>query len=202
MERLNQNQEKWMSPSAFKQAYRSHLAWRQVPKLRELRDAIAKLPEGPALHGWLNPASFFLTFNTLGRMSKSWSGEPAEKVRALLAGKPWTEFVKLVVSLAGLERLLTARQIAEASGVAKRHVPADMKAGPFVDPIFGAGFFCRAPNSLRVNASAATARRQAFAREHARRHCRVRNELGLNSQCRTFRSTALAPKPRHRLDPF
>jgi hypothetical protein len=37
--------------------------------------------------------------------------------------------------------LLTARQIAEASGVVKGHVLADMKAGRFVDPIFGAGFF-------------------------------------------------------------
>jgi len=45
-----------------------------------------------------------------------------------------------VVSLAGLERLLTARQIAEASGVVKRHVLADMLAGRFVDPIFAVGF--------------------------------------------------------------
>jgi hypothetical protein len=46
MKRLNQNQEKWMSPSAFEQDYRSHLAWRQVSKLRELHYAIAKLHEG------------------------------------------------------------------------------------------------------------------------------------------------------------
>jgi hypothetical protein len=160
-----------MSLSAFKQDYRSQLAWRQVPKLRELRDAIAKLPEGWALGRLAESRQLFLTFNNLDGMSKSWSGEPAEKVSVLLAGKPRTEVVELVVALAGLERLLTARQIAEASGFAKRHVLAGMKAGRFVDLIFGAVFFCRAPNFLRVSASAANARRQAFAREHARRHC-------------------------------
>jgi hypothetical protein len=50
------------------------------------------------------------------------------------------------------ERLLTAREIAD--------VLADMKAGRFLDPIFGRGFFCRSGNSLRV--SAANAWRGAF----------------------------------------
>jgi hypothetical protein len=56
----------------------------------------------------------------------------------------------------------TAREIAEAEGCNKRDVLADMKAGRFVDPIFGAGFFCRARNSFRVTGSAVKAWRQSF----------------------------------------
>jgi hypothetical protein len=90
MEMLNRNQKKRMSPSVFKQGHRSHLAWRQVPKLRELRGAIANLPEGWALERLAESRQFFLTFTTLGGMSKSLSGGPAEEVRAPLAGKPRT----------------------------------------------------------------------------------------------------------------
>jgi hypothetical protein len=58
--------------------------------------------------------------------------------------------------------LVSAREIAEASKMSRRDVLADMKTGKFVDPIFGAGFFCRASNSLRVSASAANAWRKSF----------------------------------------
>lgn len=79
-----------------------------------------------------------------------------------LAGMDHEQLVTLVHSLVTLERLYTARQIAESEGCNKRDVLADMKAGRFVDPIFGAGFFCRARNSFRVTGSAVKAWRQSF----------------------------------------
>lgn len=71
----------------------------------------------------------------------------------------------LVHDLVTFEPLLTARQIAERTQCNKRDVLADMKAGRFVDPILGAGFFCRADNSpFKVSVSAANHwRRQWFA---------------------------------------
>jgi hypothetical protein len=46
--------------------------------------------------------------------------------------------------------------------MSRRDVLADMKAGRFVCPIHGRGFFCRASNSLRVTAAAANAWRRSF----------------------------------------
>jgi len=80
----------------------------------------------------------------------------------LLQSKSRTELIDLIFRLTTFERLLTAREIAEASHMSKRDVLRDMKAGCFEDPIFGRGFFCRAANSLRVSASAANAWRGSF----------------------------------------
>ncbi len=84
------------------------------------------------------------------------------EIDALLRERSRGELVDLIFSLVTFERLLTAREIADASHVAKRDILADMRAGRFVDPIFGAGFFCRAGNSLKVSASAANAWRASF----------------------------------------
>lgn len=90
------------------------------------------------------------------------AGKTRTEVETALAGKSRAELVELVFSLVTFERLLTSREIAEASHVAKRDVIRAMRAGGFVDPIFGRGFFCRAGNSLRVSATAANAWRQTF----------------------------------------
>jgi hypothetical protein len=79
-----------------------------------------------------------------------------------MQGKTRGELLDVIFSLMALDRLMSARQIAEASGVSKRDVLAAMKAGAFVDPLFGRGFFCRASNSLRVSARAANAWRRSF----------------------------------------
>lgn len=90
------------------------------------------------------------------------TGKTREEIDALLRDRSRSELVDLIFSLVTFERLLTAREIAEASHVAKRDILAEMRVGRFVDPIFGAGFFCRAGNSLRVSASAANAWRESF----------------------------------------
>jgi hypothetical protein len=94
-------------------------------------------------------------------------GKTRAEIAEALAGKDREALIELIYRLVTFERLLTAREIAEASHINKRDVLADMKAGRFVDPIFGTGFFCRAANSFRVSASAANAwRRSFFVRVH------------------------------------
>jgi hypothetical protein len=90
------------------------------------------------------------------------TGKTRAEIDALLGDRSRDELVGLIFSLVSFDRLLTAREIAEASHVAKRDVISEMRAGRFVDPMFGAGFFCRAGNSLRVSASAANAWRESF----------------------------------------
>jgi hypothetical protein len=90
------------------------------------------------------------------------TGKTREELATALAGKSRGELLELIFSLVTFERLLSAREIAEASRMSRRDVLAAMKAGDFVDPIFGAGFFCRAANSFKVSASAANAWRRSF----------------------------------------
>jgi hypothetical protein len=93
------------------------------------------------------------------------SGKTRDEVAGALAGFDREQLITLVHSLVTLDRLYTAKQIAEAEGCNKRDVLADMKAGRFIDPIFGAGFFVRARNSFRVTGSAVRAwRRSSFVR--------------------------------------
>lgn len=90
------------------------------------------------------------------------TGKTRAELESCLADKSRAELLDLLFSLVTFERLLTAREIAEASHVAKRDVLAAMRAGCFVDPLHGRGFFCRAGNSLRVSAGAANAWRRSF----------------------------------------
>lgn len=90
------------------------------------------------------------------------TGKTRAELDAVLADKSRAELVDVIFSLVTFERLLTAREIAEASHVAKRDVIADMRAGRFADPLHGRGFFCRSGNSLRVSAAAANAWRRSF----------------------------------------
>ena len=90
------------------------------------------------------------------------TGKTREELAAALSGRTRGELVELIFSLVSFERLLSASEIAAASKMSRRDVLADMKAGRFVDPVFGAGFFCRASNSLKVSASAANAWRRSF----------------------------------------
>jgi hypothetical protein len=92
----------------------------------------------------------------------SLAGKSRNELAASLAGADRDALLDLIFSLVTFERLITAREIAEATHCNKRDVLADMKAGRFVDPIFGAGFFCRASNSFRVSVSAANAWRRSF----------------------------------------
>jgi hypothetical protein len=90
------------------------------------------------------------------------AGKTRPELESLLSDKTRGELFDVIFSLTTFDQLLTARQIADASHVSKRDVLADIKAGRFIDPIFGRGFFCRASNSLRVSASAANAWRHSF----------------------------------------
>jgi hypothetical protein len=90
------------------------------------------------------------------------NGKTRAELESCLSDKTRAELVDLIFSLVSFDRLLTAREIAEASHVAKRDVIQAMRAGAFVDPMFGRGFFCRAAHSLRVTVSAANAWRRSF----------------------------------------
>lgn len=90
------------------------------------------------------------------------TGKTRDELADALADKSRAELLELIYSLVTFERLLSVREIAQGSRVCHRDVLADMKAGKFVDPIFGRGFFCRASNSLKVSAGAANAWRRSF----------------------------------------
>jgi hypothetical protein len=89
------------------------------------------------------------------------SGKTRAELISILADKPHAELVELIYRLVTFERLLTAREIADASHVSRNDVLEDMKAGRFVDPIFGPGFFCRGIG-FRVTTSAANQWREGF----------------------------------------
>jgi hypothetical protein len=80
----------------------------------------------------------------------------------VLQGKTRSELVDLIWSLVSLDKLLSARQIAEACGISKRTVLQAMKAGAFVDPLFGRGCFFFAANCIKVSIRAANAWRRSF----------------------------------------
>ena len=127
-------------------------------------------------------------------------GKTREEVAQALAGKDREQLITLVHSLVTLERLFTAKQIAEAEGCNKRDVLADMKAGRFVDPIFGAGFFVRARNSFRVTGSAVRAwRRSSFVRARdpipLEKNTRAHLQNGVDEKEAGQRATALAGAP-------
>ena len=93
------------------------------------------------------------------------TGKTLEEIAAALVRVDREGLLTLIHSLVTLEKLYSARQIAEMEGCNKRDVLSDMKAGRFVDPIYGAGFFVRARNSFRVTGSAVAAwRRSCFVR--------------------------------------
>jgi hypothetical protein len=89
-------------------------------------------------------------------------GKSLAELETILSDKPRAELVRLIHRLTNFEQLLTSRQVAEATQCRKRDVLADMKAGRFVDPIHGPGFFCRSANSVRVSTAAANAWRAGF----------------------------------------
>jgi hypothetical protein len=83
------------------------------------------------------------------------TGKTIAELEALLADTSREQLIKLLHQYTSPNQLLSARQIAAASGVDKRDVIADMKAGRFRDPILGPGFFCRHPKLSRMRVSAA-----------------------------------------------
>ena len=90
------------------------------------------------------------------------TGMTREQIQAALAAKSRGELLDVIYSLATFEPLLTVRQVAAASGINKREVLRDIKAGKFVDPVLGAGFFFRGSSSVKVSALAAHAWRRSF----------------------------------------
>jgi hypothetical protein len=114
-----------------------------------------------------------------------------EDFTAALADTPRSELVELLFRATTLEPLLTAREIAEASHVDKADVIAAMKAGQFVDPVLGPGFFCRHDklSRMRVTVAAAVAwRRRWFMRaepvllyQQKKRH-RPRRGIGVDGK--------------------
>jgi hypothetical protein len=83
------------------------------------------------------------------------SGKSREEIAAALAGADRDRLIDLIYELSIFERLMTSGEIARHSRIDVREVIADMRAGRFVDPIHGRGFFSRARNSLKVSVSAA-----------------------------------------------
>jgi len=90
------------------------------------------------------------------------NGKTRDEIEAALTEKTRAQLLDLIHELATFDRLLTAGQVAACTRKNKREVLAAMKAGRFVDPIFGAGFFCLAANSFRVSITAANAWRRSF----------------------------------------
>lgn len=92
-------------------------------------------------------------------------GKTFDEVQAALREFDHDQCVRLVFTLANFEQLLTASRIAKESCVDVREVLADMRAGRFVDPIFGRGFFKFGRTSYKVSRSAANEwRREWFVR--------------------------------------
>jgi hypothetical protein len=90
------------------------------------------------------------------------TGKSRDEIAERLKDATREELVDVIFALASYDRMLTARQIAEAEQIDRRAVLADMKAGRFVDPVFGPCFFARASNSFRVTAASANAYRRLF----------------------------------------
>jgi hypothetical protein len=81
-------------------------------------------------------------------------GKTYSEVAKALADKSRDQLVDLIFELSGVERLLSSGYIAKVCGIKPREVVADMRAGRFVDPVHGRGFFVRGPNSFKVSVSA------------------------------------------------
>lgn len=92
----------------------------------------------------------------------SLTNKTRDELSEVLADADREALLDLVFSLVTLERLVGATTIARETGLNKRRVLADMKAGAFVDRIFGPGFFCTGRHSFRVSVSAANAWRESF----------------------------------------
>jgi hypothetical protein len=90
------------------------------------------------------------------------SGKTRAEIEEALINKSREDLLDLIHRLVSFENLLTAREIAEASHIPRRLVLGDMRAGRFVDPIHGAGYFSRSAQSFRVSSSAANAWRASF----------------------------------------
>jgi hypothetical protein len=90
------------------------------------------------------------------------------EIAEALKDTPASELREMIVSMAALEPLFTAPQIAAREGVKVRDVRKAMNAGEFVHPLLGPGFFCRGPNSKKVAASAVNRWRAGFFKKVAK----------------------------------
>ncbi len=105
---------------------------------------------------------FFAAALDNGRPTMKLTSKTRDEIAVALSGKSRAELLDIIYQLVTFEPLLSAGQIAAASKLNKREVLRDIKAGKFVDPVSGAGFFYRGSSSTRVGLSAANAWRRSF----------------------------------------
>jgi hypothetical protein len=89
-------------------------------------------------------------------------GKTRQQIADQLRDRGHEDLVDVIFSMAAVQELFTAPEIAKRSRINVRDVRKDMKAGKFVDPIFGAGFFVRGGNSKKVTAGAVQYWRRTF----------------------------------------
>lgn len=90
------------------------------------------------------------------------AGKTRQQIAGALRDLNHEELVDVVFSLAAVQELFTAPEIAKRSHVGVRDVRKDMRAGKFVDPVFGAGYFARGGNSKKVTTGAVQHWRRSF----------------------------------------
>lgn len=92
----------------------------------------------------------------------SLAGKTPQQIAEWAKDKSHPELVIALQRAVAAEPLFTAAQIAELEQRRKVDVLKDIKAGRYVDPVLGAGYFSPGENSKKVSASALNNRRAAF----------------------------------------
>lgn len=86
----------------------------------------------------------------MSKLGVSLAGKSRPEIEALCEGRGRAELVAAICSLATLEPLVSAPEIARAERMSVRDVRRAINAGEL-----GGGFFCRGGNSKKVTVSAA-----------------------------------------------
>jgi hypothetical protein len=85
------------------------------------------------------------------------SGRSREEIDRALAHKTRVELIDVIYSLSTIEPHFTPAEIANRSGMTKRTVLADIRAGKF-----GGEYYKRSPNRITVSAAGVNAWRESF----------------------------------------
>lgn len=89
------------------------------------------------------------------------TGKTREQIARALRERSREDLLDVIWSMATVDELKTPSEVAALEKRDKRSVVRDMKAGCYVDPVFGCGYIAFAKNSLRLSAAAINGRRAA-----------------------------------------
>jgi DNA-binding CsgD family transcriptional regulator len=85
------------------------------------------------------------------------SGKSREEIQRALAGKTRAELIDIIFSLSTVEQHFRPAEIARRSGMTKRTVLSDIRAGRFGDE-----YYKRSANQITVSAAGVNAWRKSF----------------------------------------